>query len=99
MAYSTPAHSLIFNSFFAISHDTVGHLVASLSQSQSTLAAKRKDATNTDKDNSAKRGGASWIPRMMPNVTTKRLFFLSPMWLLEGSSGSRGGWLRLIQLQ
>ncbi len=46
-----------------------------------------------------KRGGASWIPRMMPNMMTKRMFFLSHMRLLERSSGSKGGWLHLIQPQ
>jgi hypothetical protein len=52
MAYSTPAHSLMFISFIAMSQ---GHSVSSLSQPQSTLAAKRKGDAGQDKDNAAKK--------------------------------------------
>ncbi len=52
MAYSTPACSLTFSSFVAMSQ---GHSVSSLSQSQSTLAAKRKNNIGPDKDNAAKK--------------------------------------------
>jgi hypothetical protein len=55
MAYSTPAHSLMFNSFVAMSHDTMGHLVSSPSQLQSTTAAKRKNLTANNKNNATKR--------------------------------------------
>ena len=52
MAYSTPARSLLFNSFIATSQ---GHSVSSLSPSQSTLAAKRKGDTRPRKGNAAKK--------------------------------------------
>jgi hypothetical protein len=55
MAYSTPARSLTFNSFVAMSHDTMGHWVFSLSQSQSTTAAKRKNPNANNKNNATKR--------------------------------------------
>jgi hypothetical protein len=52
MAYYTPAHSLTFSSFVAMSQ---GHSVSSLSQLQSTLAAKRKSNTRADKNNASKK--------------------------------------------
>ncbi len=114
MAYSTPAHSLTFSTFFALSQ---GHSVSSLSQLQSTLAAKRKGDTRPQMGYAEKKGGASQIPtmapntrlrrrgvtslipRMMPNMMTKRMFFLSQMHLLDRSSGRRGSWLYLIEPQ
>jgi hypothetical protein len=69
MAYSTPAPSLTFSTFVASSQ---GHLVSSLSQLQSTLAAKRKGNTRPQKDNTAKKGGASQIPLMMLNTMLQR---------------------------
>jgi hypothetical protein len=56
MAYYTPAHSLTFSLFVATSQ---GHSMFSLSQLESTLAAKRKCDTRADKDNDAKRWGKS----------------------------------------
>jgi hypothetical protein len=55
MAYSTPARSLTFSKVLATSQ---GHLVSSLSQSQSTLAARRKGDARPLKGNVAtmKRG-------------------------------------------
>ncbi len=55
MAYSTPAHSLMFSTVIALYQGHQGHLVSSLSQSQSTLAAKRKSNTCPQKDNAAKK--------------------------------------------
>jgi hypothetical protein len=52
MAYSTPAWSLMFRYFVAASQ---GHLVTSLSQSQSTLAARRKGDSHSLKGNIAKK--------------------------------------------
>ncbi len=52
MAYSTPACSLTFSNFVASSQ---GHLVSSLSQSQSTWAAKRKGDSCPQKSSSAKK--------------------------------------------
>jgi hypothetical protein len=52
MAYSTPACSLMFSNFVAMSQ---GHLVSSLSQLQSTLAAKRKGDSSPQKSNAAKK--------------------------------------------
>jgi hypothetical protein len=52
MAYSTAACSLTFSSFIASSQ---GHLVSSLSQSQSTWAAKRKGNSCPQKGNAAKK--------------------------------------------
>jgi hypothetical protein len=52
MAYSTPARSLTFNNFVASSQ---GHLVSSLSQSQSTSAAKRKGNSCPQKGIAAKK--------------------------------------------
>jgi hypothetical protein len=52
MAYSTPACSLKFSNFVALSQ---GYLVSSLSQLQSTLAAKRKGDTRPQKGNAAKK--------------------------------------------
>ncbi len=50
MAYSTPARSLTFSNVLATSQ---GHLVSSLSQSQSTLAARRKGDARQLKGNVA----------------------------------------------
>ncbi len=50
MAYSTPAWSLTFRKVVAMSQ---GHLVSSLSQSQSTLAARRKGDAHPLKGNIA----------------------------------------------
>ncbi len=52
MAYSTPACSLTFSNFVAMSQ---GHLVSSLSQLQSTSAAKRKGDSRPQKLNAAKK--------------------------------------------
>jgi hypothetical protein len=52
MAYSTPAQSLTLSKVIARSQ---GHLVSSLSQSQSTLVAKRKGDTRQLKGNVAKK--------------------------------------------
>jgi hypothetical protein len=52
MAYSTPAWSLTFSKVVAMSQR---HLVSSLSQSQSTLAARRKGDTRPLKGNVAKK--------------------------------------------
>jgi hypothetical protein len=57
MAYSTPALFLTFNSFFAMSHDIMGHSVLSLSHLQPTTAAKRKNATAANKNAAKKRRG------------------------------------------
>jgi hypothetical protein len=52
MAYSTPARSLMFSNFVATSQ---GHSVSSLSQSQSTSAARRKGDSHPLKGNIAKK--------------------------------------------
>jgi hypothetical protein len=52
MAYSTPARSLMFSKVVAMSQ---GHLVSSLSQSQSTSATRRKDDSRPLKGNVAKK--------------------------------------------
>jgi hypothetical protein len=52
LPYSTPAHSLTFSNFDAASQ---GHLVSSLSQLQSTSAAKRKGDSRPQKSNAAKK--------------------------------------------
>jgi hypothetical protein len=52
MAYSTPTRSLTFSTFIALSQR---HSVSSLSQLQSTLAAKRKGNTRPQKGNAAKK--------------------------------------------
>jgi hypothetical protein len=52
MAYSTSARSLTFSTFVASSK---GHSVSSLSQLQSTLAAKRKGDSRPQKGNAAKK--------------------------------------------
>jgi hypothetical protein len=52
MAYSTPAWSLMFSNFVETSQR---NLVSSLSQSQSTLAAKRKGDSRPQKGNTAKK--------------------------------------------
>jgi hypothetical protein len=52
MAYSTPARSLMFTKVAATSQ---GHSVSFLSQSQSTLAARRKGDTHPLKGNIAKK--------------------------------------------
>jgi hypothetical protein len=51
MPYSTPACSLTFSNFVALFQ---GHLVSSLTQSQSTLKAKRKGNSRPQKGNAAK---------------------------------------------
>ena len=55
LAYTTPARSLMFSLFVATSQDTMEHSVSSLSQSQSSSAAKRKNATKADKDTATKK--------------------------------------------
>ncbi len=52
LVYSTPACSLMFSTFVALSQ---GHSVSSLSQSQSMLAAKRKENFLPQKGNAAKK--------------------------------------------
>jgi hypothetical protein len=57
MAYSTPDCSLTFSNFVATSQ---GYLVYSLSQSQSTLAAKRKGNSCPQKSNAEKKRRGKW---------------------------------------
>jgi hypothetical protein len=69
MTYSTPARSLTFSNFVTMSQ---GHSVSSLSQSQSTLATKRKGDSCPQKGNAAKRRGASRIPMMAPDTRLRQ---------------------------
>jgi hypothetical protein len=71
VAYSTPAHSLTFSTFVAMSQ---GHSVSSLSQLQSTLAAKRKGDSHPQKGNAAKkrRGKSDTHDGTKSNAAEKR---------------------------
>ena len=75
MAYSTPAQSLTFSKVLATSQ---GHLVSSLSQSQSTSAARRKGDARPLAGNVA--------TKKRQNYKTKRLIQLRTITFLKTSS-------------